>query len=140
MLELSKIESNIYNVLNPLLVGRKSSITPIHPRNLSDLKNRNSVVVMDYLDDAIEGTYISQDILQPQFTFIAYSGEYIVSRRIQELIIKLMTEDLNGNYFSNQEIKISSYTKLRRSPVMFDDSSEMYLASVDYKFFVQSCI
>lgn len=139
MLELSKIESNIYNVLNPLLVGRKSSITPIHPRNLSDLKNRNSVVVMDYLDDAIEGISISQEILQPQFTFIAYSGEYILSRRIQEVVISLMSE-LDANKFSTPEIKISSYTKLRRSPVMFEDSSEMYLASVDYRFFAQSCL
>lgn len=139
MLELSKIESNIYNVLNPLLVGRKSSITPIHPRNLSDLKNRNSVVVMNYLDDAIEGISISQEILQPQFTFIAYSGEYILSRRIQEVVISLMSE-LDANKFSTPEIKISSYTKLRRSPVMFEDSSEMYLASVDYRFFAQSCL
>ncbi len=139
MLELSKIESSIYTVLNPLLEQRKSGITPIHPRNLSDLKNRQSVVVMNYLDDAVEGTYISQEILQPQFTFIAYSGEYILSRRIQEVVISLMSE-LDANKFSTPEIKISSYTKLRRSPVMFEDSSEMYLASVDYRFFAQSCL
>ena len=139
MLELSKIESSIYTVLNPLLLERKSGITPIHPRNLSDLKNRNSVVVMNYLDDAIEGMSISQEILQPQFTFITYSGEFILSRRMQEVVISLMSE-LDANKFSTPEIKISSYTKLRRSPVMFEDSSEMYLASVDYRFFAQSCL
>lgn len=139
MLELSKIESSIYTVLNPFLLERKSGITPIHPRNLSDLKNRNSVVVMNYLDDAIEGMSISQEILQPQFTFIAYSGEYILSRRIQELIIQIFTNTVNANDFSNLSMRVSSYSKLRRSPVMFEDSSEMYLASVDYRFFVQSC-
>lgn len=140
MLELSKIEAKLFSVINPFLDASKSGLTPIHPRSLADLKNRHSVVVMNYLDDDIEGRAISQEMLQPKFTFIAYSGEYIMSRRIQELVISILAKDVDANDFSDKDIRVSSYTKLRRSPVAFDNRSEMYMASVDYKFFAQSCI
>lgn len=140
MLQISKIEMRLYSVLNPILEGRKSGLTPIYPRTLQDLKNRESVVVMNYLGDSIEGRAVSQDMLQPEFSFTGYSGEFIMARRIQEIIISALQLETSIKDYSDKEIRFSSYTKMRRSPVAFDNKSEMYIASVDYKFFVQSCI
>lgn len=140
MLQISNIEMRLYATLNPILEGRKSGMTPIYPRSLQDLKNRESVVVMNYIGDAVEGRAISQEILQPEFSFTAYTGEFIMARRIQEIIISALQKDTDIKDYSDEEIKFTSYTKLRRSPVTFDNKSEMYMASVDYRFFVQSCI
>lgn len=139
-IKLSTLEVKAWEVLNPLLEAQESKLTPTHPKTLSDLTECKSAVVMGYLSDPVEGVIISQKILQPTYSFVIYSGEYFVTKKMQEFIIDLFNQQVKAYDFNTPEIRVNTISKLRRSPIVYTDGNEMYSAGVDYRFFIHSCL
>ena len=134
--QITKLEYQLFELLQPEIASLNLTIALNFPRQQTDLTANKSLLVYRSINaDNVEGRIVNPSILHPTISFVLFSTDYLQCANNLESLIEII-DRLHPRDFNLEGMRVDHLYKQRRTMPELMTNTELYMSSVDYKFFL----